>query len=69
MLKHCEAKKKKRERERETWSTHMARIQPTLRSVDDCKQHGPFMEKLETHICNHDLEIVQLSFIRALWTL
>ena len=47
----------------------MAHIQPTLRSVDDGKEYGPFMEKLETHICNHDREIVQLSFIRALWTL
>ena len=69
MLNHCEAKKKKKEREREIQSTRMAHIQPTLRSVDDGKEHGPFMEKLETHICNHDREIVQLSFIRALWTL
>ena len=67
MLNHCEAKKKKRERE--IRSTCMAHIQPTLRSVDDGKEYGPFMEKLETHICNHDREIVQLSFIRALWTL
>ena len=51
MLNHCEAKNK---REREIQSTHTARIWPTLRSVNDGKEHGPFMEMLEAHICNHD---------------
>ncbi|KAB0374851.1 hypothetical protein FD755_013343, partial [Muntiacus reevesi] len=42
---------------REIQSTHTACIRPTLRSVNDGKEHGPFMEKLETCIHNHDREI------------
>ena len=66
ILNHCEAKNKNRERE--IRSTHTARIWPTLRSVNDGKEHGPFMEMLEASIRNHDREIVQLSFVRDLWT-
>ncbi|XP_060227925.1 exocyst complex component 6B-like isoform X1 [Meriones unguiculatus] len=45
---------------REIESTDTACIGPTLRSVYDGEEHGRFMEKLETRICNHDREIEKM---------
>lgn len=45
---------------REIESTDTSCIGPTLRSVYDGHEHGPFMEKLDVRIRNHDREIEKM---------